>query len=151
MKNLVSHWIKLCALLLLPALASAAADFYLQIKDAKGESRVVQCPAGACVVDGLAPGQYSVLVCDAQGKVIPSTVSLEYSVVSPRDVATGQSTGKRMHKPLSITMELSRGAPPQNTIAIDESGVHLAIGATPEALDAAVGKIGKSRSNIQNN
>jgi hypothetical protein len=151
MKSLASIWVKLCALLLLPTLVCAAADFYLQIKDAKGETRVVQCPAGACVVDALAPGQYSVLVCDAQGKVIPSTITLEYSVVSPRDLATGQSTGKRMHKPISITVELSRGAPPQNTITIDESGVYLAIGATPEALDAAVGKIGKSRSNIQNN
>jgi hypothetical protein len=151
MKSLASISVKLCALLLLPTLVCAAADFYLQIKDSKGETRVVQCPAGACVVDGLVPGQYSVLVCDAQGKVIPSTTTLEYSVVSPRDPATGQSTGKRMHKPISITAELSRGAAPQNTIAIDEPGVQVAIGATPDLLDAAVAKITKSRSNIQNN
>jgi hypothetical protein len=151
MKLSATGWGALFALLLLPAASFAASDFYLQIKGAKGEARVVQCAAGACVVDGLAVGQYSVLVCDAQGKVIPSAVTLEYTVVSPRDMATGQSTGRRMHKPISITMELSRGAPPQNTIAIDESGVHLAIGATPEAVDAAVAKIGKSRSNIQNN
>jgi hypothetical protein len=151
MKNLLPNWTALCAALLLPALAFAASDLYLQIKDAKGEARVVLCPAGACVVDGLATGQYSVLVCDAQGKVIPSKISLEYTLVSPRDLATGQASGKRMHKPISITMEYGRGVPPQNTITIDEIGAHLAIGLTPEAVNAAVAKIGKSRSNIQNN
>jgi hypothetical protein len=151
MKNLMPSWTALFAALLLPALAFAASDFYLQIKDAKGEARVVQCPAGACVVDGLAQGQYSVLVCDAQGKVIPSNVNLEYAVVSPREATTGQASGKRMHKSLSISMQLGRSAPPKNTIAIDETGVQLAIGVSAEAVDAAVAKIGKSRSNIQNN
>ncbi len=151
MKNVLSSWVKLCTVVLLPGLAFAAADFYLQIKDAKGETRVVQCPAGACVVDALTAGQYSVLICDAQGRVIPSNVNLEYTVVSPRDVAMGQATAKRMHKPLSITIELSRGAPRQNILTIDESGVTLAIGTTPEAVDTAAAKIGKSRSNIQNN
>jgi hypothetical protein len=151
MKNLVPTSTALCAAMLLPALAFAASDFYLQIKDAKGEARVVQCPAGACVVDGLAQGQYSVFVCDAQGKVIPSTLNLDYTVVSPRDAATGQASGKRMHKPLLITMQLGRSAPPQNTITLDETGVHLVIGVSPQAVDAAVAKIGKSRSNIQNN
>jgi hypothetical protein len=83
--------------------------------------------------------------------VIPSNVNLEYAAVSPREAATGQASGKRMHKPLSITMQLGRSAPPQNTITIDETGVQLAIGATPQAVDAALVKIGKSRSNIQNN
>ena len=141
---------------MLPLAASAAVDMFLQIRDAKGVARVVPCPAGACLVDGLAPGKYSVLVCDAQGKVIPTTTRLEYDVRSPRDVATGQASGKRMHKPLSITMELGRSAAPAgataaNEIAIDEPGVQLAIGVSPAAVDAALMKITKSRSNIQNN
>jgi hypothetical protein len=141
---------------LLPVMASAAVDMFLQIKDAKGVARVVHCPAGACLVDGLAPGKYSVLICDAQGKVIPTTTRLEYDVRSPRDLATGQASGKRMHKPMFITMELGRsvgaaGAPAANEIAIDEAGVHVAIGVSPEAVDAALAKIGKTRSNIQNN
>jgi hypothetical protein len=143
-----------CALVcaaLLPLASSAAVDMYLQIKDAKGETHVVQCPAGACVVTGLAPGQYSVLVCDAQGKVLPSNVTLEYAVVSPRDRSTGMATGKRMHKSFTITMELGRASAAQNTLAIDEPGVQVAIGVDGAAVEAAVAKIGKSRSNIQNN
>ena len=38
---------------------------------------------------------------------------LEYSyqVVSPRDMASGLPTGKRMHKPFVITMELDKASP----------------------------------------
>jgi hypothetical protein len=151
MKYSMTRFMALGAALLLPVIASAAADMYLQIKDAKGEARVVQCAGGACVVDRLAPGQYSVLVCDAQGKVIPSAIKLEYTVVSPRDMATGQASGKRMHKPISITMEMGAGAKPGSSIAIDEPGVQLAIGVTADAVDAAAAKISKTRSNIQNN
>jgi len=140
---------------LLPLVATAAADMYLQIKDAKGEARVVHCADGACVVDHLAPGPYSVLVCDAQGKVIPSDIKLESTTVGPRDLATGQSSGKRMHKPITILssarVAAQPGASPGNEIAIDEPGVQLVIGVTADAVDAAAAKITKSRSNIQNN
>ena len=47
---------------LLPVMASAAVDMFLQIKDGKGVARVVHCPAGACLVDGLAPGRYLSLI-----------------------------------------------------------------------------------------
>ena len=144
----------LCALLisaLLPALSSAAADMYLQIKDARGQARVVACASGACVVDGLAAGTYTVLVCDAQGKVVPTNITLDQTIVSPRDTATGQASGKRMHKPITITAEVGRSAAAQNSIAIDEPGVHVVIGVDSAAVEAAVARIGKSRSNIQNN
>ena len=144
----------LCALLvsaLVPAISSAAVDMYLQIKDAKGAARVVACESGACVVDGLAVGSYTVLVCDAQGKVVPSNITLDHTVVSARDQATGMASGKRMHKPITITAELGRSGAGQNSIAIDEPGVQAVIGTSAAAVDAAVAKIGKSRSNIQNN
>jgi hypothetical protein len=137
--------------LLLPVMASAAADYYLKIEGVKGESRVVRCSDGACVVDQLAPGSYKVLVCDAQGKVIPSEARFEYTVVAPRDRASGMATGKRMHKPMTITKEWGRSAAPTNSIAIDEPGVQVVIGVDAAAVDAAVARIGKSRSNIQNN
>ena len=136
---------------LLPTLSSAAADMYLQIKDAKGEARVVACASGACVVDGLAVGSYTVLVCDAQGKIVPSNITLDHTIVSPRDLASGQASGKRMHKPYTITAELGRSSAAPNNIAIDEAGVHLVIGVDTAAVDAAVAKITKTRSNIQNN
>ena len=151
MNRVFSRSTALWAALLLPAIASASADMFLQIKDAKGETRVVACAAGACVVDGLVTGKYSALICDAQGKVVPSNMVLDYMIVSPRDAASGMATGKRMHKPFTITMELGRTAATANTIAIDEAGAQLVIGVSSASVDAAVAKIGKSRSNIQNN
>ena len=139
----------IAAALLLPMLASASADMYLKIESIKGESRVVHCDAGACVFDAVAAGTYSVQVCDEKGKVIPSDMGLDYSVKGPRDVSTGQSTGKRMHKPL--TLSLDRSAKPGNQVVIDEAGALLVIGVSAQAVDAAGAKITKSRSNIQNN
>ena len=34
-----------------------------------------------------------------------------HEIVSPRDVATGLATGKRQHKPLTITKEIDRSTP----------------------------------------
>ena len=151
--NILGRWlVAVFVLLLAPSVASAASDMCLQIKDVKGETRVVACPSGACVVSGLAPGKYSVLVCDAQGTVIPTDIALEYRVVSPRDAASGQASGKRMHKPLTIHKEWGRGAKPANEFAINEPGVQPAIGVSAEAVDAAAAKeIRKTSSNIQNN
>jgi len=151
MKRLITTCALLGSALLLPAISLSAVDMYLQIKDVKGEARVVACADGACVVGGLAVGTYTVLVCDAQGKVVPSNLTLDHTVVSPRDAATGQASGKRMHKPITITAEVGRSGAGQNSIAIDEPGVQAVIGASAAAVDAAVAKIGKSRSNIQNN
>jgi len=39
------------------------------------------------------------------------TISFEQEVVSPRDVASGLPTGKRMHKPFVITKELDKSSP----------------------------------------
>jgi hypothetical protein len=141
---------------LLPFVTWASTDMFLQITDVKGVARVVQCAAGACLLNGLPPGKYRVLECDAAGKAVTSKSKWEYTVVSPRDAASGLATGRRMHKPLTLTMELGRGvAPtgtaPANEITIDEPGVQVAIGVTPEAVDAAVAKVTKTRSNIQNN
>ena len=137
MRRFLSSGAALCAALLVPVLASASSDMFLQIKDARGETRVVACTAGACVIDGLATGQYSALLCDAQGKVVPSNVVLDYTIVSPRDAASGLATG--------------RAAAAPNTVVIDTADVHLVIGLSSAAVDAAAAKIGKSRSNIQNN
>lgn len=150
MNNLRNTLIALCALLL-PALSSAASDMYIKIDDIKGESQVVGCANGACVVPALSAGDYTVWIADAQGTVIPSNATLKYALVSPRDAASGLATGRRMHKPLKLTMELGRGAAPGNVIHIDEDGTQIAVGKNDEAVAAAQAKISKSRSNIQNN
>ncbi len=139
------------ALLLLPVLSLAATNMYLKIEDVKGESQIVQCMNGACVVPKLAAGNYTVQACDARGKVSMQDMSLMYAIVSPRDIATGMPTGKRMHKPLTLTMELGRGMTPGNIITIVDAGSQVAIGTNDANVDAAQAKITKSRSNIQNN
>jgi hypothetical protein len=122
----------------LVASTAFAADIFLQIKDAKGSSRVVACPGGACVVSDLAPGDYTVSVCTADGKAPAADVAASHTIVSPRDAASGLPTGKRQHKPVRITKEWG-AATPMLAIAIDEPGVQVTL------------KVTKTRSNIQNN
>jgi type VI secretion system secreted protein Hcp len=38
-------------------------------------------------------------------------IAVSHEIVSPRDPASGQATGKRMHKPLVITKELDKSSP----------------------------------------
>ena len=38
-------------------------------------------------------------------------IAFDHEVRSPRDVATGQATGKRMHKPFTITKEIDKSTP----------------------------------------
>src|SRR5262245_39730421 len=37
--------------------------------------------------------------------------SISHEIVSPRDVASGQATGKRQHKPLSIRKTVDKSSP----------------------------------------
>ncbi len=37
--------------------------------------------------------------------------AVHHEVTSPRDVATGQATGKRQHKPIRITKEIDKSSP----------------------------------------
>ena len=141
----------LLTLLLFSSSSFAATDFYLKIEGTKGESQVVHCTNGSCVVPPLKVGDYTVLVCTAEGEVIPGNLDLMYSVVSPRDAASGLATGKRQHKALTITMELGRGATPGNIITIDEAGSQIALGVDAAGANAALSRVIKTRSNIQNN
>ena len=56
--------------------------------------------------DGLNDSGWLRVACD--GAVVSAVY---YTVKSPRDVATGQSSGKRMHKPFVITKELDKSTP----------------------------------------
>jgi type VI secretion system secreted protein Hcp len=38
-------------------------------------------------------------------------IAVSHSVVSPRDAASGLPTGKRMHKPITVTQELDKAVP----------------------------------------
>ncbi|HQX82926.1 MAG TPA: type VI secretion system tube protein TssD [Vicinamibacterales bacterium] len=40
-----------------------------------------------------------------------AVIAVSHEIVSPRDVATGQATGKRQHKPFVITKEIDQSSP----------------------------------------
>ncbi len=151
MKSFRIRFVAVCAVLLLPTFALASSDMYLHFKGDKSEPSIVRCVDGACVVPPLAAGNYTVLVCDAQGNIVPTDIKLEYAVVSPRDHSSGQSSGKRVHSDITISKRTVEGAKPGNQITIGQAGSQLAIGVTDEAVEAARAKITKTRSNIQNN
>ncbi len=44
-------------------------------------------------------------------EVVVSKVEVSYEIKAPRDVATGQASGIRMHKPFIITKELDKSSP----------------------------------------
>jgi hypothetical protein len=48
-------------------------------------------------------------------------ITFDHEVKSPRDVATGQSSGKRMHKPFSFSVSSSDNAVTENTVASGSS------------------------------
>src|SRR5215210_9519987 len=96
-------------LLLVTATAAASADYYLQIK---GVGR--DAPAGPIYLqtsgdldgDGVEDEAIVRLVC-AGGELRTA----EYSIKAPRDVATGQSSGKRTHKPVTFVKEWGPATP----------------------------------------
>jgi type VI secretion system secreted protein Hcp len=56
---------------------------------------------GATIVGGFS----------SKGDPLIPVLSLEHQVTSPRDSASGQATGKRVHKPLVFTKELDKSTP----------------------------------------
>jgi type VI secretion system secreted protein Hcp len=45
-------------------------------------------------------------------------IAVDHELVSPRDSASGQATGKRQHKPIVITKEIDRSSPALRTALI---------------------------------
>ena len=44
-----------------------------------------------------------------EGKI--GVIAVDHDITSPRDARSGQSSGRRMHKPLKVTLELDRATP----------------------------------------
>jgi hypothetical protein len=115
----------------------AAVDMFLEIKDIKGKivSRCEVSKDGSFSCPALPAGEYTAMLSWSWGvsnqgssstpsserrgivsyteprMYCPSKVSFEYNVKSPRDVATGQSSGKRTHKPIRIVKEWDAASP----------------------------------------
>ena len=125
----------------------------------------IQVQAGDLDGDGLPDDAYWKLHC-ADGKLVHAW----YQVKGPRDPATGQASGKRMHKPLTVIKEwgpappmLREVRPTYDVKTVKGAGARTADadGWSPitlantdglcEAAGAAAQKATKTRSNIQNN
>lgn len=117
---------------------AVAADMFIKISDSKGESRVVSCPGGVCTLSDVASGSYQVQVCDEKGGAVSSSVSLSHSIKSPRDSASGLATGKRMHKPMTITKSLDKSSPQLFALVVTESGSSVTIQPEPQQSQTSV-------------
>jgi type VI secretion system Hcp family effector len=66
---------------------------------------------GYCVWEGAKSGKNKGCSPRKAHKDKVPFIAFEYGVISPRDVATGQSSGKRQHNPCKITMEWNANTP----------------------------------------
>jgi hypothetical protein len=106
------------AALIVSTNALAASDYLLEIEGIKGECKgkkfkMTENSDGSFTVTNIPAGTYKLIAVPAQG-VDPSIphLSMKFEcVVSPRDAASGQATGKRQHKPFTITKELDKMSP----------------------------------------
>jgi hypothetical protein len=148
------------------AASAASADYYLQIKGVAAEG-------GYTFLDVLSTG-------DLDGDGLPDEAvvrikcvgadlqSAEYSVKGPRDAASGQASGRRMHKPVTFVKEWSATTPQltqvrpsynvkgnkgARTAASEDGWTAISLSSAPSlcADSAAALKATKTRSNIQNN
>lgn len=129
---------------------------------AAGAPHYLRVAAGDLDGDGRADDAILRLIC--AGGVLKEA----HHIISPRDVATGQASGKRMHKPVTFVKEWGAATPQLSQIK-PSYDVKTAKGArttaAPDdwrpiklsaadglcAATAAAAKRGKSRSNISNN
>ena len=155
--------------LLTSAAMAASADYYMTFKavgiDPGGPMYIKAHSSGDLDGDGLADDVVIRMEC-AAGVMHAA----QYQVISPRDAASGQASGKRMHKPFTIVKEWGAASPQlmamkasydikkvegtgaraKTMMADDWSPISLAN--TEELCAAAVAaKVAKTRSNIQNN
>ena len=110
------------------AMASAAhagsVDYYLKIDGIDGEARAASWSFGVCNAGSCSSG------------------STKRTISSPRDVATGQASGKRQHKPVSVTAS-------QNTQSLRESPTRASTGKT--AIDETAPEASKTGSPVKAN
>lgn len=143
--------------------AAASADYYLHIKGVASQDNYTfldVSSSGDLNGDGFPDDAIVRLQC-----VGNSLVAADYSL-KPRDAASGQASGKRMHEPVTLIKEWSATTPQlaqvrarynvkENKGARITEGEWTAVsvsGAPTLCADAAAAlKVTKTRSNIQNN
>ncbi len=140
------------AALLLVSNSFAASDYLLELDGVKGECKgkhikLTENSDGSFTAEGIPAGTYNVVYKAKQGKSGsakrsaagggPHVLAFEYEVKAPRDVATGQSSGKRQHKPVTISKEWDASTPTlilgQVTVGdLDGDGVDAKTKSTPQ-------------------
>lgn len=139
MKTLIKHAALLAIIAVLMVSKSfAASDYLLELDGIKGECKgkhikLTENADGSFSAENIPPGTYKLKVkgkglapagfvprpmsFNFEGIVSPRDVATGQSsgkrsaVEAPRDVATGQSSGKRQHKPFTITKEWDASTP----------------------------------------
>jgi len=142
---------------------ASSADYYLQIKGvavAGGYTYLDVRSTGDLNGDGLPDDAVVRLQCAG------STLEAADYSVKPRDAASGQASGKRMHKPITfvkewsaVTPQLMKVRPSYNVkenkgarmMDDDWTAINLSDAPNLCADSAAAVKATKTRSNIQNN
>ncbi len=56
-----------------------------------------------------------------EGKI--AVIAVSHEIVSPRDAASGLPTGKRMHKPFTITKELDKSTPLLYNVLVNNENI----------------------------
>ena len=165
----ILHFTTGALLLVGTAGTAASADYYLKIDSVSRET-----PQGPIYLRAQSTG-------DLDGDGQPDTAVIrincdagvvhaaQYQVISPRDSASGQATGKRMHKPFTIVKEWGAATPAlmamktgydvkkvegtgARTMAVDDwSAITLSDSEALCAEAATAVRATKTRSNIQNN
>jgi type VI secretion system secreted protein Hcp len=63
----------------------------------------------------------SVIQKGREGKIM--VIAVSHEIISPRDAASGLPTGKRMHKPFSITKELDKSSPLLYNVLVNNENI----------------------------
>ena len=72
---------------------------------------------------GQSQGKVSGSVTQAGREESIMVIGMSHEVVSPRDAASGMPTGKRQHKPITITKELDKSTPILAAILVNNENI----------------------------
>jgi type VI secretion system secreted protein Hcp len=105
-----------------------------------------QGPAGAsgsAAADPNAVAGTAAITAQKQGAFSPIVLTgYSHEIVSPRDPASGLPTGKRMHKPLTITKEIDKSTPLLlNALTTNENLTSVVLSLTQNGKQAATVKL----------
>lgn len=74
-------------------------------------------------IEGETQGTIEGSVEQAGREGLIQVVSMSHEVISPRDAASGLPTGKRQHKPLTITKEIDKSSPLLMNVLVNNENV----------------------------